>query len=185
LEKIRATKEAVDFSFFQGNGLNSGLLLRLNWSYLCAIIPLQQLIKRRITVDKKEILALITENPIGFLGTTEGKAARVRGMETYRADEKGLIFYTSKTKDVFQQIEKNPEVEVCYFAKGTQVRVRGKMEILEDLALKKEIVGKKPFLKQMYPDDKSYGAMGVCRLKGSATTWSMQNMAAPKTFIEL
>ena len=134
-------------------------------------------------MDKKEILAFITENPIGYLGTVDGKAARVRGMDTFRADEKGLIFYTSKMKDVFKQMAKNPEVEVCYFAKGTQVRVRGKIEIVEDLALKKEIVEKRPFLKPMY--EKGYDNMGVLRLKGKATTWNMQNMAAPTTFIDL
>jgi uncharacterized pyridoxamine 5'-phosphate oxidase family protein len=134
-------------------------------------------------MDKKEILAFIKENPAGFMATIEGNAARVRGMETFRADEKGLIFYTGKIKDVFKQIAKNPEVEVCYFAKGTQVRVRGKIEIVEDMALKKEIVEKRPFLKPMY--EKSYDGMAVLRLKGKATTWSMQDMAAPKTYIDL
>ncbi|MGD1118547.1 MAG: pyridoxamine 5'-phosphate oxidase family protein [Dehalococcoidales bacterium] len=134
-------------------------------------------------MDKTEILKFITENPVGYLATVEGKSARVRGMETFRADEKGLIFYTSKMKNVFQQIADNPNVEVCYFAKGTQVRVRGKMEVLEDLALKKEIVGKRPFLKTAY--EKSFDGMAVCRLKGKATTWSMQDMTAPTVFIDL
>ena len=134
-------------------------------------------------MDKKEILEFIAKNPMGCLGTIEDNKARVRGMETFRVDEKGLIFYTSKTKDVFKQIAKNPEVEVCYMAGSTQVRVRGKMEIIEDPALKKEIVEKRPFLKPIF--GKSTEGMGVCRLKGKATTWSMQDMAAPKTFIDL
>jgi pyridoxamine 5'-phosphate oxidase len=134
-------------------------------------------------MDKKEILKFITENPMGYLATVDGNAARVRGMETFRADEKGIIMYTSKAKNVYQQMAKNPEVEVCYFANGLQVRVRGKIEMVEDLALKKEIVEKRPFLKPMY--EKSYDGMGVCRLKGKATTWSMQDMTAPATFIDL
>ncbi len=134
-------------------------------------------------MDKKEILDFITKNPIGYLGTVDGKAARVRGMDTFRADENGLIFYTGKSKNVYQQMAKNPEVEVCYFAKGTQVRVRGKIEIVEDLALKKEIVSKRKFLKPIH--EKNYDGMGVLRLKGKATTWSMQNMTAPTTFIDL
>jgi uncharacterized pyridoxamine 5'-phosphate oxidase family protein len=134
-------------------------------------------------MDKKEILAFITENPIAYLATVDGTAARVRGMETFRADENGLIFYTSKVKEVFKQLAKNPEVEACYFAKGTQVRVRGKIEVLEDQALKQEIIEKRPFLKPMY--EKSNEAMAVMRLKGKATTWSMQDMTAPTTFIDL
>ena len=134
-------------------------------------------------MDKKEILAFITENPIAYLATVDGTAARVRGMETFRADENGLIFYTSKVKEVFKQLAKNPEVEACYFAKGTQVRVRGKIEVLEDQALKQEVIEKRPFLKPMY--EKSNEAMAVMRLKGKATTWSMQDMTAPTTFIDL
>jgi uncharacterized pyridoxamine 5'-phosphate oxidase family protein len=134
-------------------------------------------------MDKKEILAFITANPIGYLATVDGNKARVRGMDTYRADEKGLILYTSKSKDVCKQMIKNPEVEICYFAKGTQVRVSGRIELVEDLALKKEIVSKREFLKPEY--EKGYDGLAVFRLKGKATTWSMQNMAAPKTFINL
>jgi uncharacterized pyridoxamine 5'-phosphate oxidase family protein len=135
-------------------------------------------------MNKEEIIAFITENPIAFLATVDDNKARVRGMDTFRADADGLIFYTNKAKNVFQQIAANPEVEACYFAKGTQVRIRGKMEVLEDLALKKEIVEKRAFLQPLYQDDASYANMAVCRLKGQATTWSMQNMAAPTTFID-
>jgi pyridoxamine 5'-phosphate oxidase len=134
-------------------------------------------------MDKKEILEFIAKNPMASLGTVEDNKARVRGMETFRVDENGLIFYTSKAKDVFKQIAKNPEVEACYMSGATQVRVRGKMEIVEDPSLKKEIIEKRPFLKPLY--EKSTEGMGVMRLKGKATTWSMQNMAAPKTFIDL
>jgi pyridoxamine 5'-phosphate oxidase len=136
-------------------------------------------------MDKKEILAFIAKHPMCCLGTVEENKARVRGMETFRADEKGLIFYTAKEKDVYKQIAKNPEVEVCYIA-DTQVRVRGKIEIIEDLALKKEIVSKKPFLKPIF--ENKYEGLAVFRLKGKATTWSMKQETkpgAPKTFIDL
>ena len=77
-------------------------------------------------MNKREIMEFITQNPIGNLATVDGKAARVRCMDTFRADENGLIFYTDKSKNVCLQMVKNPEIEVCYFAKGLQVRVRGK-----------------------------------------------------------
>lgn len=137
-----------------------------------------------VFVDKKEILTFITKSRVGYLGTVDGVAARVRGMDTYRADEDGLIFYTGKIKDVFKQITKNSEVEVCYFANGIQVRVRGKVEIIEDLMLKKEIVENRPFLKPFYKNG-GYEAMGVFRLKGKATIWTMKDLGKPTTFIDL
>ena len=136
-------------------------------------------------MDKKEILALINEAHIGYLATVDGKAGRVRGMETYRADDNGLIFYTGKMKNVYQQMARNSDIEVCYFHKGTQVRVRGKVEMVEDMNLKKEIVSKREFLKQYVQNDLSN--LAVCRLKGKATTWTMNtnNPLVPTTFIDL
>jgi uncharacterized pyridoxamine 5'-phosphate oxidase family protein len=134
-------------------------------------------------MDKKEILAFITENPTSFLGTAEGNAGRVRGMDTFRADENGIIFYTNKNKEVCKQALSCAGVEACFFAKGTQVRVRGKMELVEDMALKKEVLEKKPFIKPLY--EKSLEPLALLRLKGKATTWSMQNMTAPTTWIDL
>ncbi len=137
-------------------------------------------------MNKQEIFEFITKNTFGFLATVCDNKARVRGMETFRADENGLIFYTGKVKDVFKQVSKNPEVEVCYYAKGLQVRVRGKMEIFEDLDLKKEIVKAKPFLHPFYKKDEDYDQMGLMRLKGKATFWSLKNigkLSAP--FIDL
>jgi pyridoxamine 5'-phosphate oxidase len=136
-------------------------------------------------MDKKEILEFIKSNPMGNLATVEGNKPHVRGMETYRADENGLIFYTSKTKDVSKQLSANPEVEVCYVAQGTQVRVSGRVELVKDTDLMKEIVEARPFLKPMV-EQQGYDFMAVYRLKnGKVTTWSMQDMAAPKTFIDL
>jgi len=134
-------------------------------------------------LNKKEILDFISKNNIGYLATVEGKAPRVRGMDTFRADENGLIFYTDKSKNVSKQMVKNPEVEVCYFAKGLQVRVRGRVEMVEDLALKKEIVAARPFYGEM--SDADYAEMAVFRLKGKATTWTMQDGDNPGGFIEL
>jgi uncharacterized pyridoxamine 5'-phosphate oxidase family protein len=134
-------------------------------------------------LNKKEILKFIAENPISFMATIEGKAARVRAMDTFRADEGGLIFYTDKSKNVCKQIMKTPEIEVCYFAKGLQVRVRGKAVLDEDIKLKKEIVAARPFYGDMTDED--YQAMAVFRLKGKATTWTVESGDTTAEFIDL
>jgi pyridoxamine 5'-phosphate oxidase len=136
-------------------------------------------------MDKNEILTFISKNPMGCLGTIDGQSARVRFMDTFRSDEHGLIFYTGKVKPVFQQIVKNPQVEVCYYANGTQIRVRGKMEIIEDLKLKKEVVKNRSFLALYYKKEEDYKQMGLLRLKGKATVWTMKSLTEPTTFVEL
>ena len=138
-------------------------------------------------MTKDEILKFLKENRLCFMATVEGNRPRVRAMDTYRADENGIIYYTNKQKDVYKQITKNPEVEVCYHDtnKSTIIRVSGRMETVEDLELKKEIMETLPFLKAAYEKD-NYGNMAVCRLrKGKAYVFSMKDMAAPKILVDL
>jgi pyridoxamine 5'-phosphate oxidase len=136
-------------------------------------------------VDKKEILDFIKANPMVCMATVEGNKPHVRGMETFRADENGLIFYTGTSKDIYKQLVKNPEVELCYIKELMQVRLSGRLELLDDLAIKKEIVEARPFLKPVV-EQAGYETIGVMRFKkGKATTWSMKDMGAPKTFIDI
>jgi len=136
-------------------------------------------------MDKKEMLAFITANPICYLATVEVNKPHVRGMGTHKADENGIIYFTNRTKKVAKQLVVNPETEVCYFANGTQLRVNGRAEEVKDNALKQEIVDKYPFLK---PNIEKHGLdyMAVFRLKPvEASTWSMQNMTGDTTPVDL
>jgi pyridoxamine 5'-phosphate oxidase len=98
-------------------------------------------------MDKKEILEFITKNPIAFMATLEGKKPHVRAMGTYSADENGIIFAMQNDKDVYAQLMKNPETEICYYTDGVMVRVNGQLLPVTDMELKKEIVEKRPFYK--------------------------------------
>jgi len=139
-------------------------------------------------MDKKEILAFITANPIGFLATTDGKKPHVRAFGTYRADENGIIYFTQSVKDVCKQLLKYPDVKVCYWANELQIRVVGKAECLEDMALKKEIVEKRPFLKPQI-EANGFDYLKIFVLKGAkATVWDRKKGAKPeepKTWIDL
>ena len=138
-------------------------------------------------MTKKEILDFLKENHLCFMATVDGNKPRVRAMDTYRADDDGIIYYTNKNKDVYKQIAANPEVETCYHdaKKSVIVRVSGRMESLEDLELKKEIIESLPFLKEIYSKD-NYSSMAVCRLRnGKANVFTMKDTGAPKTYVDL
>jgi len=98
-------------------------------------------------MDKKGILDFITKHPTAYMATVDGDKPHVRAMGTYRADENGIIFSMQSPKDVYKQLIKNPETELCYYADGIQIRVSGRMQLVTDMALKKEIVEKRPFYK--------------------------------------
>ena len=140
-------------------------------------------------MNKKEILAFITKNPTAYMATAEGNKPHVRAMGTYRADEKGIIFSMQTPKDVYKQLVKNPETELCYFTDGVQVRVNGRMEQVTDVAMKKEITEKRPFYKPGV-EKEGWGYVGVFILKhGKATVMDMKGPpappGAPKTWIDL
>jgi uncharacterized pyridoxamine 5'-phosphate oxidase family protein len=138
-------------------------------------------------MTKAEILAFINANPLCFLATTEGDTPHVRGMRAFRADENGIVFYTGKDKAVHQQLTKNPKAEICFyeFKNVIQVRVSGRMELIEDLELKKEIGSTRPNVKPRV-EKEGYDWLALYRLKnGKASVWSLQTVKTSKTLIDL
>jgi pyridoxamine 5'-phosphate oxidase len=138
-------------------------------------------------MTKSEILALINANPACHLATIEGDVPHVRGILLYSADENGLVFHTGNTKDLYRQLSRNPKVEFCFndYQKGIQVRVSGSVKLEEDMALKKEIVAKRDFLRP-WVEQQGWDMLVVYRLrKGRATTWTMQTNFDPKTYVDV
>lgn len=140
-------------------------------------------------MNKSEIFEFINANPIFHLATVEVNKPHVRGMLMYRADENGIIFHTGKGKDLHKQLSANPHVEMSFnngkFEDLIQIRVSGKVELVEDIDLKKEIVEKRDFLKP-WVEKMGYEPFAVYRMKnGLATVWTMKTNFAPKEFIQL
>ncbi len=135
---------------------------------------------------KEEILDFIGKNPLSFIATTDNGQPRVRGIMIYKTDDRGIIFTTGKNKDFYRQLVTNPQVELCFYADDVQVRVTGTAnEADDDLALKKEIVGSRPFL-QPWIEAAGYEVMGLFRVcKCKATVWSLDSPMARKRFTEL
>ena len=137
-------------------------------------------------MDKKEILDFITRHPTAFMATVEGTRPHVRAMGTYRADEDGIIFSMQSPKDVYKQLVKNPETELCCWADNVQLRVSGRMQEVADNALRKEIVEKRTFYKPGV-EKEGWGYVGVFVLKhGKAVVIDPKlPPGSPKTYVEL
>ncbi|MDD5270498.1 MAG: pyridoxamine 5'-phosphate oxidase family protein [Candidatus Omnitrophica bacterium] len=139
-------------------------------------------------MTKEEILKLINSNLSCHLATLDdGGQPRVRGMMAYRADDGGIIFHTGSTKDLFKQVRDNPLVEACFFDRNTntQVRVAGKVEIIYDDDLKREIVANRPFLKP-WIEELGLDILAVFRMTECvACAWKFEENFAPKTYIKL
>jgi pyridoxamine 5'-phosphate oxidase len=138
-------------------------------------------------MNKAEIMAFVKATPICFLATAEGSKPHVRALGLYRADENGIILQSDKRKDLHKQLVKNPEAEICFcdLKNFIEVRVSGRIEIVEDLALKKEIVEARPYVKPVV-EQMGYDPIAVYRLKnGKATFWSIKEPLTPKAYVDL
>lgn len=138
-------------------------------------------------MQKEDIFPLLNENPVFHLATMDNDQPRVRGMLLFRADEKGIIFHTASTKDVFKQISVNPKVEMCFNCKSIQIRITGVLEINTDPILREEIFAhpSRKFLQ-------AWKSMGIDNLltvfvlkNGVATTWTMETNFSKKQYIKL
>ncbi|MBI5545659.1 MAG: pyridoxamine 5'-phosphate oxidase family protein [Deltaproteobacteria bacterium] len=138
-------------------------------------------------MDRGQILALVNENPMCALATTEGDQARVRTVMTLRANEEGILFNTGKAKDLYKQIAANPKVELCFFdpRSRTQVRITGRVELQEDPKTMELVLEKLPFLKPVV-EAHGAGVLAPYLLRhGRAMVWTMESNMAPKTYVEL
>ncbi len=123
----------------------------------------------------EEVMEFINSNPVCRLATVDDNRPRVRGMMIHRADETGIILQTVAPKNLFRQLNENPEVEICFnnADNSTQVRVAGTAEILTDDLLKQEVLEARPFLKSLI-DQHGQDSFQVFRVVNCvATTWSM------------
>ena len=140
-------------------------------------------------MNKSQIFKLMMENPVFHLATLDGDQPRVRGMLLYRADKNGIIFHTGYKKDVFEQLMKNPKVELCFWnmSEGIQVRVTGTVEKIDDPKLQEEIFAhpSRKFL-QVWKDQGVEGMLQLFILKnGIATPWTMATNFSEKQYIKL
>jgi pyridoxamine 5'-phosphate oxidase len=93
-------------------------------------------------MTRSEVLEFVRRNPVSMMATVEDGEPRVRGMATPIVDDDGLTFCTGAEKGVSRQLLADPAVELCYWSQEEkiQLRIRGRMERLDDEVLKKRIV---------------------------------------------
>ena len=115
-------------------------------------------------MTKHEVFAFIAENPVFFIATCLGGTPYVRAMMLYRADDEGIVFNTGRNKQVREQLDANPEVEMCFYSgrEQTQVRIKGRVENVKDMPLRREVAMRNPGLRKP-----------LNRCLKQSTTWSV------------
>jgi uncharacterized pyridoxamine 5'-phosphate oxidase family protein len=134
-----------------------------------------------MTVTTQECIDFANEHPVCWLATVDGDQPRVRTFLLWRANEDGFYFETFEPKDVYEQLKKNPKVEICFFNnasdldKAKTMRIAGEVEFLDDPDLKKQLLAERPFLQAAEP------VLEIFRVhSGEAFFWTMADVLKEK-----
>ncbi len=101
----------------------------------------------------EEVQAFLKDCGVYYLATIDNGSPRVRPFGTAEIFENHLYIQTGKSKDVFKQIEKNNQVELCAFKDGRWIRVSGKLIPDDRVEAKKDMLDKNPTLRGMYDEN--------------------------------
>jgi uncharacterized pyridoxamine 5'-phosphate oxidase family protein len=105
-------------------------------------------------------LEFLKANPVFHLATVDGKTARVRPFGFTMKRNNALYMCTNKTKDVFKQLVKNPDIEISAMgADQTWLRIRGKVAVDDSREAKAQAFKESAMLLQIYPkgaDDETF-----------------------------
>ena len=99
-------------------------------------------------------------NQVFHLATVDGTKARVRPFGFVMKRNNTLYFCTNKTKDVYKQMVKYPDVEMCAMgAEGKWLRLNGKAVFDDSREAKAQAFSEAAQLLQIYPkgaDDETF-----------------------------
>ncbi len=101
----------------------------------------------------EEVKNFLKESGVYYLGTIDDNKPKVRPFGTIEIYDNHLYIQTSKRKDVFKQIEKNNNVEICAFNGEEWIRIETKLIRDERVEAKKDMLDNYPELRSMYDEN--------------------------------
>jgi uncharacterized pyridoxamine 5'-phosphate oxidase family protein len=108
-------------------------------------------LRRRIKMQ--EVYEFLKSCGVYYLATIDGDKPRVRPFGTAEIFEDKLYIQTGKKKDVSNQIQTNPNVEIRAFKDGKWIRIEGKLVRDDRVEAKKDMLDKNPNLRGMYNEN--------------------------------
>jgi len=133
-------------------------------------------------MNVQDCIDFATQHPVCFLSTMDGDQPRVRTVLLVKADETGFYFDLLSPKRMVKQIQANPKAEVCFYNYPTdlmqakQMRVTGKMELVEDQELMKKVGSDRSFLDQLAGQPTAPLTMIFRLCQGEARFWTFPDI---------
>lgn len=98
-----------------------------------------------------EAVKFISENPNLFLATVENNLPKVRPFQFMFAEGENIYFCTGNHKEVYKQLEKNPNIELSSMSSAfAWIRLNGKVKFVDNLDIKNRIIEASSLVKSIY-----------------------------------
>jgi pyridoxamine 5'-phosphate oxidase len=127
----------------------------------------------------EDCVKFANENHTCYIATVEDDQPRVRPIGLWYADQEGFYIQTQSVKAFAKQMEKNPKIEICFYATGDDprmgkvMRVSGKVKPITDAAMLEKCINERPFLKAMGIEKPDNPLLAVFHLyTGEAFFWT-------------
>ena len=101
----------------------------------------------------EEVYEFIKDCGCFFIATVDGDKPKVRPFGAINIFENKLYIQTGKRKKVSEQMQSNPNIEICALKDNRWVRVEGKVVRDDRIEAKQSLLDAYPELKGMYSAD--------------------------------
>ncbi len=113
-------------------------------------------------------------------------------MTVWLTDDTGIYFYTSRIKQLFRQLENNPEVEVVFVqpsqgepGPGSMVRIAGSVEFAEEPEVRDRLWQAYPWLLDTVGTPEEATSIVVFRIsRGKFNYWTWENNISPAPWVD-
>lgn len=97
-----------------------------------------------------EVLEFLKAAETYYLGTVDGDKPVIRPFGTIHLFENKLYFQTGRVKDVYKQLKKNPNINICAFLEGKWIRIEAKAIEDERIEASESLLNEYKMLQKMY-----------------------------------
>ena len=121
----------------------------------------------------EKIHKFLDEAKVYYLSTIDGDKPRCRPLGVHLHQNDKIYFGVGGYKEVYQQLEKNPNCELVALKGVEWIRINGKAIFEKDFVLSEKILSNNPHLKELYA--KNNWKLMVFHIEGTAEFINMMS----------
>ena len=128
--------------------------------------------------NSEKVEKFLTEAKVFYLATIDGDKPRCRPLGFHKLLNDTVYFGVGEFKEVYKQLEKNPNCELVALKEGEWIRINGKAVFEKDYVLSEKLLEENKSLKDMYK--KNNWKLKIFHIKG--TVEIRKGLSAAETY---